>query len=89
MAIEHKLARGREEALEILSESSRAAQRLDDDYEQLKISYPDRWVAVSKDGLVAYHEDLAGIIVAFKGAGYSRNQVAVEFLYTEPRTLIL
>ena len=73
----------------ILTESDRAAQRLYDEHDQLKASYPDRWVAVSKDGLVAHHEDLNGIIAGLEEAGYESSQVAVEFLNTEPRMMLL
>lgn len=89
MATKRKHVATEEEILEILSESGQAAQRLDEEYDHLKASYPDRWVAVSKNGLIAHHEELSGIIAAFKEAGYTSNQVAVEFLDTEPRTFIL
>ena len=55
----------------------------------MKASYPDQWVAVSKDGLVAHHEDLNGIIAGLEKAGYESSQVAVEFLDTEPRMMLL
>ena len=89
MAVERKLAAGEEEILKLLSESSQAAQLLDDEYEKLLAKYPDRWVAVGKHGLVAHHQELSGVIAAFREAGYTGSQVAVEFLDTQPRTLIL
>ena len=89
MPVEQKIVREEQEILDMLFESSLATQRLDDEYEQLKADYPDQWVAVSKDGLVAHHEDLDGIIASFQEAGYENTQVVVEFLNTKPRIMLL
>ena len=40
--------------------------------DDLKQRYPDQWVAVSRDGLVAHNEDLNGLIEAYTKAGYER-----------------
>ncbi len=89
MTAKSTLIEGESEIVDILIESERAAQRLDDEHDWLKASYPDQWVAVSKDGLVAHHEELNGIIARLDEAGFESNQVAVEFLETEPRMILV
>ena len=89
MATERKLSSGEEEILDMLAESTQATQRLYEEYDRLKASYPDQWVAVGKGGLITHHKDLAGVITAFREAGYTGSQVAVEFLDTEPPVMIL
>ena len=89
MTAKPTLIEGEKGIVDILTESDRAAQRLYDEHDQLKASYPDQWVAVSKDGLVAHHEDLNGIIAGLEKVGYESSQVAVEFLDTEPRMMLL
>ena len=44
----------------ILAEAKKAGQRLHHDFDQLMEKYPNRWVAVSKDGLVAHHDEVKG-----------------------------
>lgn len=89
MAIKRKLVGGEEEILAMLAEAGQATQRLYDEYDDLIASFPNQWVAVGKDGLVAHHKNLEGIIAAFKDAGYKNTQVAVEFLNTDPPVMIL
>ena len=89
MTVEDMIKEREDEIIATLVEGKGAAQRLLDDHDDLKQRYPDQWVAVSRDGLVAHNEDLNGLIEAYTKAGYGRNQVAVKLLETEPRLMIL
>lgn len=62
-----------EEIIATLVEGREAAQRLLDDHDDLKLRFPDQWVAVSRDGLVAHDENLNALIEAYTEAGYDRN----------------
>ncbi len=89
MIAEEKTGLGEKEILDILLESSRATRRLNEEYDALKFQYPNQWVAISKDGLVAHHAELAGVIDGFTAAGYKNTQLAVRFLNTKPRVVAL
>ena len=78
-----------EELIASLIEGKEAAQLLLEQHDELKARYPDQWVAVSRDGLVAHHESLEGLTVEYTKAGYTRNQVIVRLLETEPSLMIL
>ena len=78
-----------EEIIAALVEGREAAQRLLADHADLMLRFPDQWVAVSRDGVVAHDENLNALIEAYTEAGYDRNQVAVKLLETEPRLMIL
>ena len=89
MTLERKNASTEDDALSILFESRQAKQRFHDNYDRWKAIYPDQWVAVSKDGLVAHHESLDGVIEGFKKKGYTNTQVIVKLLDTKPRAFLL
>lgn len=89
MTLERKNVRTGDDALSILFESRQAKQRFHDNYDRWKAIYPDQWVAVSKDGLVAHHESLDGVIAGFKKKGYTNTQVIVKLLDTKPRAFLL
>ena len=76
-------------ALAILRQSKRAQERFHSEYDRWKAIYPDQWVAVSEDGLVAHHQNLDGVIAGFRKKGYKNTQVIVKRLDTKPRGLIL
>ena len=78
-----------EEIIATLIEGKEAAQLLLEQHDELKACYPDQWVAVGRDGLVAHHENLEGLTEEYMKAGYTRNQVIVRLLETEPRLMIL
>ena len=80
MTLEQGDTRTAESALNILLESRQATRHFHDKFDQWKAIYPDQWVAVSKDGLVAHHRSLDGVIAGFKKAGY---------VNTKPRSFLL
>ena len=89
MTVDDMIKDREEEIIAALVEGREAAQRLLDEHDDLKLRFPDQWVAVSKDGLVAHNEDLNALIEVYTEAGYDRNRVAVKLLETEPRPMIL
>lgn len=51
--------------------------------------YPDRWIAVGLDGLLAVGDSEDEVFQALDGKGIPRSDVVVEFLDTDPPVLIL
>ena len=78
-----------EEIAARLAEYEKAGLRLDRDFDQLMEEYPNQWVAVSKDGLVAHHPEVNDAIALYEAAGYNGNQVDIEFMDPDPRPQIL
>ena len=89
MTTKTRLIENSDEIVAALDEAEKAGQRLYHDYDQLMEAYPNQWVAVSKDGLVAHHHELQGIISHIEAAGFSSHQVTVEYLDTAPLPLAL
>ena len=89
MTIGQKSLRSEQEVMDILRESKEATRRFEDEYDQLLKVHPDHWVAVCKDGLVAHHKQLSGVIARFREKGYRNTQVIVKFLDTDPPRLLL
>lgn len=63
--------------------------RLDKERAALTEKYPDKWVAVGKDGVVAVNDSQLGLLADVDGQGLSRNAVAIDRLDTDPPLLIL
>ena len=72
-----------------LAEKHAAWQCMERERETLLKTYPDNWVAVSKDGVVAVDQSLEGVFANVDASGLHRNAVEVEFMDTDPKTLIL
>ena len=89
MTLERKDDKASDRALAMLREARQARQIFHSEYDRWIAAYPDQWVAVSKDGLVAHHESLDGVIAGFEKEGYTNAQVIVKLLDTNPRGLIL
>ncbi len=51
--------------------------------------YPDRWVAVGLDGLLAVGDSEDEVLQAIDDKGIPRSEVVVEYLDTDPPVLIL
>ena len=72
-----------------LAEMDTAWRRMDRESETLLKLYPDKWVAMSKDGVVAVDDSLEGVFSKVDTLGLPRNSINVKFIATHPRTLIL
>ena len=67
----------------------RCVERMNDERDTLLHTYPDKWVAMSEDGVVAIADDLKGVLAEVDGKGIDRTEVFTEFLDTDPPELIL
>ena len=59
----------RRDAFSLLGEFREANKRLAAEYKVLLDEYPDKWVAMSKDGVVATGDSIEEVRVAFAEAG--------------------
>ena len=71
------------------AEMDTAWRRMDRESDTLLKLYPDKWVAMSKDGVVAVGDSLEGVFSKVDALGLPRNSINVKFIATHPRTLIL
>lgn len=62
MTTKTRLIESSDEIVALLAEAERPGQRLYDDYDQLMEAFPNQWVAVDADGLVAHHQKLHGVM---------------------------
>lgn len=74
---------------ERLAEKHAVWQRMEQGRETLLKIYPDKWVAMSKDGVVAAEDSLEAVFAKVDASGLPRNAVEVDFMDTDPKTLIL
>ena len=74
---------------ERLAEKHAVWQRMEQERETLLKTYPDKWVAMSNDGVVAANDSLEGVFAKVDAQGVRRNAVKVKFFDTQPKTLIL
>ena len=72
-----------------LTESQAAWRRMDQEKQTLLRTYPNKWVAMSKDGVVAADDSLEGVFVRVEESGLLRNAVKVGFIDADPKTIIL
>ena len=63
--------------------------RLDKERAALTEKYPDKWVAVGKDGVVAVNDSQLGLLAEIDEQGLRRDAVAIDYLDTDPPLLIL
>ena len=91
-----------DQACAMIEEMGGARVLIDDlaKYQQLRIrmgeehaglieQYPDRWVAVGLDGLLAVGDSEDEVFKAIDDRGIPRSDAVVEFLDTDPPVLIL
>ena len=63
--------------------------RMDREWETLLKTYPDKWVAISQDGVVAVGDSINEAFDMVDAQGVSRGVVEVEFLNTNPTPMLL
>lgn len=66
-----------------------AVTRMWNERESLLEKHPDKWVAMSKDGIVSVGDSIEEVLSAVEADGFINSEVAVEFLDANPTTLIL
>ncbi len=91
-AVEQMLALRRESGREVasgLTEFSEAAKRLSSDQPRLIDQYPDKWIAVAKEGVRASAETLDDLLSKVDRLGIPRFKLIIRLIERKPRTLIL
>ena len=63
--------------------------RLDKERAALMEKYPDKWVAMGKDGVAAVSDSQLGLLADIDGQRLSRNSVDIDHLDTDPTPLLL
>jgi hypothetical protein len=72
-----------------LRKFQRSARMLSSNQPRLIDEYPDQWVAVSDNAVVAHGEDLKKVLQQVDKKGIPRADVLVRFIERTQRTLIL
>ena len=80
---------GHEVVLEQMRESHELAIRMSNEYDTLLEQYPDKWVAMSKDGALFVKDSHEELLSEIDSKGIRRADVMVKFLDTNPVRLIL
>ena len=71
-----------------LTEFRKLHTRLTNERRHLLEKYPDRWVAMGRDGVVAAGATRAEVLEAVDKSGTARSDTVVEFIDTDPPVLI-
>ena len=80
---------GREAVLKELDDFREVVRRMELERAALTGQYPDRWVAVSRDGLLAVGDTLEEICGFAKAKGLNSSDFLVAYLESDPPALIL
>jgi len=62
---------------------------VDSNREKLLKQYPNQWIAVFKDQVIAADEDLRNLVNTLRRSGTQLEQVAVELLTSEQNPILL
>ena len=71
-----------------LAEFRKLHARMTKEHSYLMEQYPDRWVAMGRDGVVAAGATRAEVLEAVDKSGTARSDTVVEFIDTDPPVLI-
>ena len=63
--------------------------RLDQERTNLLDKYPNKWVAVGRDGVLAVADSMEDVFAEVESMGLSGSEFEVEFLDSDPPDLIL
>ena len=72
-----------------LAEFRKLRSRLTKEHPYLMEKYPDKWIAMGKDGVVAAGDTKGEVFQAVDRRGIVRSDTVVEFIDTDPPVLIL
>ena len=75
--------------LKEMKEFHDAVTRLWDEYDTLMEKYPDKWVVMGKDGVLAVCDSRKEVFSAVEPARARGDAYVVEFLDTDPEPLVL
>lgn len=74
---------------ERFAEHGRASARLIQDWDELLEQYPDRWVAVGQDGVLATADSNAALLADLRSREAPVGEFVVKFFSSAPQVLIL
>ena len=80
---------GVEAMKERFAEHGRAAARLIEYWDELLEQYPDQWVAVGPEGVLASGDSNMAVLSELRGREAPVGEFVVKFFSTAPRVLIL
>ncbi len=63
--------------------------RIDQERETLTQQYPDKWIAMGKDGVVAVGVTLDDVVAKVDAQGVRRGSVDIKFMDTDPSPMLL
>lgn len=66
-----------------------ALNRMTEDFDALMEKYPEKWVAVGKDGMIAVGDSPDEVVQEVEDQGFRRWEYMLEHLETDPVPLIL
>ena len=72
-----------------LDEFHKLRARMREEHSYLMEKYPDKWVAMGKDGVLAVGESKSEVFDEIETRGIHRSAALVEFVDTDPVMLIL
>ena len=72
-----------------LDEFHKLRARMIEEHSRLIDKYPDKWVAMGKDGMLAVGESKREVLDEIEIRGIRRSSAVVEFMDTDPAELIL
>ena len=58
-------------------------------YPQLQQEYPNQWIAMNGDGVVAFGESHDAVMTAVRESGMAMSDVALEYVDSEDSALVL
>ena len=87
-AVIHRLG-GVEALLEGREEFREAVLRMNRERGTLMELYPDKWVAVGRNGVIAVADSLEDVLAGVESADLRDSEFEVEFLDTDPADLLL
>ncbi len=80
---------GAQKIVDEMREYEKIADRMLSEWDSLMEKYPDKWVAMGKEGLVSVGDSMEEVIEDVESQGVPEKDVVIEFLDTDPPILIL
>ena len=80
---------GSDALIDDLAEFRELRARIANEHSRLMGEYPDMWIAMVKDGVVAAGATRGEVLEAVDRTGIARSDTVVEFIDTDPPLLIL
>ena len=77
------------ETLKMLEDARQASAFFNERYNEWLELYPDQWVAVSVDELVAVGPDIEEVVKTIRSRGYKRRELKFEYLSSKPGFMVL